>query len=175
MLPVVGKVSIIGTALHRHLQSAFELTQKVQKVKRSKSLVKGQTEKTVTKPSTLNKGYLGVYVVGSQALVSTLIPVIVLCFVGKAAALAALVGGWIAVLANLYFAIQAFRFSGARASQNMVRAFYRGEAGKFVIVMLLFIAAFKLLPGVRESAAYLFSAFFVVYGVAWLAPLFLRK
>lgn len=113
--------------------------------------------------------------VGSQALVSTLIPVLVLFAVGKEAALAALSGGWIAVLANLYFAIQAFRFSGARASQEMVRAFYRGEAGKFVIVMLLFIAAFKLLPGVRESAAYLFSAFFIVYGIAWLAPLLLRK
>ncbi|WP_158643455.1 ATP synthase subunit I [Ketobacter alkanivorans] len=129
----------------------------------------------MTKPSTLNKGYIAVYVVGSQALVSTLIPVLVLFAVSKEAALAALAGGWTAVLANLYFAIQAFRFSGARASQEMVQAFYRGEAGKFVIVMLLFIAAFKLLPGVRESAAYLFSAFFIVYGIAWVAPLLLRK
>ena len=129
----------------------------------------------MTRPNTLNRGYLGVYVVGTQALVSLLIPAIVLFAGGKEAALAALAGGWIAVLANLYFAIQAFRFSGARAARDMVRAFYRGEAGKFVIVMLLFIAAFKLLPGVRESAAYLFSAFFVVYGIALLAPLFLRR
>ncbi|AUM13078.1 hypothetical protein Kalk_11870 [Ketobacter alkanivorans] len=138
-------------------------------------MVEGKRKKTVTKPSTLNKGYIAVYVVGSQALVSTLIPVLVLFAVSKEAALAALAGGWTAVLANLYFAIQAFRFSGARASQEMVQAFYRGEAGKFVIVMLLFIAAFKLLPGVRESAAYLFSAFFIVYGIAWVAPLLLRK
>ncbi len=129
----------------------------------------------MTKPSTLNKGYIAVYVVGSQALVSTLIPVLVLFAVSKEAALAALAWGWTAVLANLYFAIQAFRFSGARASQEMVQAFYRGEAGKFVIVMLLFIAAFRLLPGVRESAAYLFSAFFIVYGIAWVAPLLLCK
>jgi ATP synthase protein I len=129
----------------------------------------------VTKPSTLSKSYIGVYVVATQFFVALIFPAIVLFAVGKEAALAALIGGWIAVLANLYFAVQAFRFSGARASREMVRAFYRGEAGKFVIVMLLFIAAFKLLPGVRESAAYLFSAFFVVYGIAWLAPLFLRR
>lgn len=128
----------------------------------------------MTKPNMLNKKYLAVYVVGSQALVSTLIPVLVLLVVSKEAALAALAGGWTAVLANAYFAIQAFRFSGARSSQKMMQAFYRGEAGKFVIVMLLFMAAFKLLPGVRESAVYLFSAFFLVYGSAVLVPLFLR-
>lgn len=129
----------------------------------------------MTKPSTLNKRYLAVCVVGSQALASIIIPVIVLIAIGKSAAVSALVGGWIATLANLYFSIQAFRYSGARSSQLMVRAFYRGEAGKFVIVMLLFIAAFKLLPGARDNAAYLFSAFFVVYAVALVAPLLLRE
>ena len=82
--------------------------------------------------------------------------------IGKDAASAALVGGWIATLANLYFAIQAFRYTGARSSEQVMRTFYRGEAGKFVIVMMLFLAAF------------LFSAFFLVYGVAVIAPLFMR-
>ncbi len=128
----------------------------------------------MTKPSTLNKRYLAVYLVGSQALASILVPVVVLVAVDKNAALSALVGAWIATLANLYFALQAFRYSGARSSRQMVRAFYRGESGKFVIVMLLFIAAFKLLPGVGDNAAYLFSAFFVVYGIAWIAAFVLR-
>lgn len=112
--------------------------------------------------------------VGSQALASILIPVIVLLTVSKDAAFWALIGGWIATIANLYFAIQAFRHSGARASREMVRAFNRGEAGKFVIVMLLLIAAFKLLPGASDNAAIIFSAFFFVYGIAWFAPLILR-
>lgn len=79
------------------------------------------------------------------------------------------------MLGNLYFAIQAFRFSGARASQEMVRAFYRGEAGKFVIVMLLFIASFRLIDGIRDTAPYLIAAFFLVYGIAWVAPLVLGR
>jgi len=128
----------------------------------------------VTKPSALNKRYLTVCVVGSQALASIIIPVCVLIAIGKDAASAALVGGWIATLANLYFAIQAFRYTGARSSEQVMRTFYRGEAGKFVIVMMLFLASFKLLPGARDNAAFLFSAFFLVYGVAVIAPLFMR-
>lgn len=129
----------------------------------------------MAKPKALNNRYLAVYVVGSQALASIIIPILVLMVVDITAARTALIGGWIATLANLYFAVQAFRYSGARASRQMVQAFYRGESGKFVIVMLLFIAAFKLLPSVRDNAMYLFSAFFIVYGVAWIAPLILRR
>jgi len=129
----------------------------------------------VTKPRALNDRYLAYYVVGSQAVASLLLPILVWFAAGKSAAVAALAGGWIATLSNLYFAVQAFRFSGARASRDMVRAFYRGEAGKFVIVMLSFIAAFRLLDGIRETALYLFLAFFLVYGIAWGAALVLKR
>ena len=128
----------------------------------------------MTRPSTLNKRYLAVYVVGAQALISTLLPVLVFIAVGGTAATVALAGGWIATLSNLYFAVQAFRFSGARQSDSMVKAFYRGEAGKFVIVMLLFIAVFKSLPGAREHALSLFSTFFLTYSVAFFAPWVLK-
>lgn len=129
----------------------------------------------VTKPRAINDRHLAYYVVGSQAVASILLPILVWFAAGKSAAVAVLAGGWIATLGNLYFAVQAFRFSGARASRDMVRAFYRGEAGKFVIVMLLFIATFRLMEGVRETAPYLFVAFFLVYGIAWVAPLILKQ
>lgn len=129
----------------------------------------------VTKPRAINDRHLAYYVVGSQALASLLLPILVWIVTERSAALAALIGGWIATLGNLYFAVQAFRYSGARASREMVRAFYRGEAGKFVIVMLLFIATFRLVDGVRDTAPYLFFAFFLVYGFAWVAPLVLRQ
>ena len=129
----------------------------------------------MTKPRAINDRHLAYYVVGSQALASSLLPILVWIAAGKSAAVAVLVGGWIATLSNLYFAVQAFRFSGARASRDMVRAFYRGEAGKFVIVMVSFIAAFRLMDGIRTTAPYLFLAFFLVYGIAWVAPLFLKQ
>ncbi len=129
----------------------------------------------VTKPRAINDRRLAYYVVGSQAVASLLLPILVWIATERSAAVAALIGGWIATLGNFYFAVQAFRYSGARASRDMVRAFYRGEAGKFVIVMLLFIAAFRLVDGIRDTAPYLFFAFFLVYGIAWVAPLVLRK
>ncbi len=129
----------------------------------------------MTRPESLNRRKIAVYLVGAQAIVATTIPLLVWIAVGKSAAGAAFVGGWIATLANGYFALQAFRFSGARASRDMVRAMYRGEAGKFVIVMVMFIATFSLLPGVRDNATYLFSAFFLVYGTTWVAPVFLQR
>lgn len=129
----------------------------------------------LTKPRAINDRHLAYYVIGTQAAVSVLLPVLVWIVLGKGAAVAALAGGWIATLGNFYFAVQAFRFSGARASRDMVRAFYRGEAGKFVIVMLLFIATFRLVDGIRDTAPYLFAAFFLVYGIAWMAPLILGR
>ena len=43
------------------------------------------------------------------------------------------------------------------------------------VTMLLFIASFRLLDGIRDTAPYLFAAFFLVYGIAWVAPLILRQ
>lgn len=125
----------------------------------------------VTKPRAINDRRIAYRLVGLQAATALLLPVLVWMIAGRSAAQAAFVGGGIATVANLYFAVQAFRFSGARASREMVRAFYRGEAGKFVIVMVLFVAAFRLLDGIREMALYLFLGFFLVYGLAWVAPL----
>lgn len=129
----------------------------------------------MVKPRSLNDRHLAYYVVGTQAVFSVVIPLITLLVIDKAAAIAALCGGWIATIANGYFAIQAFRYSGASASSQMIKAFYRGETGKFVIVMLLFVMAFKLIEGIKPQAHVLIMSFFVVYSVAWFTPLFLRK
>lgn len=129
----------------------------------------------VTKPRAINDRRIAYQIVGAQALTSIVLPVLVWIAVGRSAALATLIGGGIATTGNLYFAVQAFRYSGARASRDMVRAFYRGEAGKFVIVMVLFITAFRLVDGIRETAPFMLCGFFLVYALAWIAPLALAK
>lgn len=125
---------------------------------------------TVTKPRPLVDRRLAYFVVGTQAIVSLMLPILIWFAAGKSAAVVALAGGWIATTGNLYFAYQAFRYAGARASRDMMRAFYRGEAGKMVIVMLLFLLAFQF-ESVREQAPYLFSAFLLVYVTAWVTPM----
>ncbi|MDK1397555.1 F0F1 ATP synthase subunit I, partial [Pseudomonas protegens] len=68
---------------------------------------------------------------------------------GVVAGYSGLCGGLIALLPNVYFAHRAFRFSGARAAQAIVRSFYAGEAGKLILTAVLFALTFA---GVKPLA-----------------------
>lgn len=49
-----------------------------------------------------------------------------------------LLGGLVAIVPHAYFAGLAWRFSGARAAPWVVKSFYRGESGKFVLTLVGF-------------------------------------
>ncbi|MFG0382828.1 F0F1 ATP synthase subunit I [Pseudomonas sp. zbq_18] len=83
-----------------------------------------------------------------------------------------LCGGLIAWLPNLYFAHKAFRYSGARAAQNIVRSFYTGEAGKLILTAVLFALAFVVVKPLAAPA--LFGVFVLALSVGWFAPLLMR-
>jgi len=83
-----------------------------------------------------------------------------------------LCGGLIALLPNVYFAHRAFRFSGARAAQAIVRSFYAGEAGKMILTAVLFGLTFV---GVKPLAPLaVFGVFLLTQAVNWFAPLLMR-
>ena len=83
-----------------------------------------------------------------------------------------LCGGLIAWLPNMYFAHKAFRYSGARAAQAIVRSFYAGEAGKLIFTAVLFALTFA---GVKPLAPLaVFGVFILTQLVSWFAPLLLR-
>ncbi|MTI12185.1 ATP synthase subunit I [Sansalvadorimonas verongulae] len=90
----------------------------------------------------------------------------------RATALSALLGGLICLIPNAYLTVRAFSLSGARAAKSIVKEFYRGEAGKFVLTGLGFALAFSHVPSLH--AVVLFSAFIVVQAVHWFAPLLLK-
>ncbi|TBU75453.1 F0F1 ATP synthase subunit I [Phytopseudomonas daroniae] len=92
---------------------------------------------------------------------------------GAVAGYSGLCGGLIAWLPNLYFAHKAFRFSGARAAQAIVRSFYAGEAGKLVLTAVLFALVFA---GVKPlDALVLFGVFLLTQLVNWFAPLLMKR
>ena len=91
---------------------------------------------------------------------------------GAVSGYSGLCGGLIAWLPNLYFAHKAFRFSGARAAQSIVRSFYAGEAGKLSLTAVLFALAFVVVKP-REAPA-LFGIFVLALSVGWFAPLLMR-
>ena len=91
---------------------------------------------------------------------------------GPTSGYSGLCGGLIGWLPNVYFAMKAFRFSGARAAQAIVRSFYAGEAGKLILTAVLFALAFV---GVKPLAPLaLFGVFFLTQVVNWFAPLLMR-
>jgi len=125
----------------------------------------------VTTPRRLNDRQFAIYTIATQATLATSIPLILLFAGDVPVAISSLTGGWIATIANAYFALQASRFSGAAASPRMIRAFYRGEAGKFVIVAVLFVAAFLHVDSAKNHGLALILAFTAVHCSAWFVPL----
>lgn len=98
-----------------------------------------------------------------------LMTVVLSVVAGWTAVYSAAFGGLVAWLPNVYFALMAFRYRGARAARNIVKSFYAGEAGKFVLTAVLFALVFVSVKPL--NAPVLFGAFIVTQMVNWFAPL----
>jgi ATP synthase protein I len=109
----------------------------------------------------------------AQLLAALLAVLGLFMWLGPVHAYSGLCGGLIAWLPNLYFARMAFRFSGARAARQIIRSFYAGEAGKFILTAVLFALAFLGVKPLEASA--LFGVFLLTQAVSWLAPLLMKK
>lgn len=83
--------------------------------------------------------------------------------------LSAGLGAGIAIAGNLYFVLRAFRHAGATSAQQIVQGFYKGEAGKFFITVLLFAVVFARVKSVQIG--WLFTGFILEQLVAWVVPL----
>ena len=76
--------------------------------------------------------------------------------------LSCLLGGLVAIIPHAYFAGLAWRYSGARAAPMVVKLFYRGESGKFVLTLvgfgLIFASPLPVQPLVLFTTYCLFLA-----------------
>jgi ATP synthase protein I len=81
-----------------------------------------------------------------------------------------LCGGLVYLAPQVWFAWRAFRFSGASSARLVVQGFYRGEAGKFLLTSLAFVAVFVM---VRPLNAVAFFGAFVALSV--VNPLLLSR
>src|SRR3989338_368981 len=109
----------------------------------------------------------------AQLVVVVLAAVVLWQSVGPVAGYSGLCGGLIAWLPNPYFAHKAFRFSGARAAQAIVRSFYAGEAGKLILTAVLFALTFAGVKPLDPLAV--FGVFILTQAVSWFAPVLMRR
>jgi ATP synthase protein I len=102
-----------------------------------------------------------------------LLTTIIIFFIwGTPHAKSALVGGVVATVPNIVFAIKAFKYAGAQSSKKVVESFFGGVKLKMVLTALLFALAFKFL-------VLLPVPFFIMYCLVMVIPLisprFLKK
>lgn len=79
---------------------------------------------------------------------------VLLCVLYPVIGLSTLVGGMIFVIPNTYFTFYAFRYSGGQWAPWILRSFYRGQAGKLVLVGVGFAMAFKLVNPLHPIALF---------------------
>ena len=81
-------------------------------------------------------------------------------------AFSVLVGGFIQIGPQAWFARQAFKYTGARQVDKVVRAMYLGESGKIVLTASLFVVCFILWEQLNFLAV--FSTFILMMPVQWM-------
>jgi len=91
-------------------------------------------------------------VIVAQLVATALIAVLFLIFSYVTAAFSIAIGGLVSAIPNCFFAIQAFRYRGARNADKVVKSFMKGEMGKIAITLLLFVLTFTLISGIDEVA-----------------------
>ena len=104
--------------------------------------------------------------------VAALIIAVGFLLVSLQAALAAISGAAICLVANSFFVFKAFRASGATKAKNIASGFVFGEIGKIVITVMLMTAAF-LYSSLAPMP--LLLGFILTQSVFWIAPLIFRR
>ena len=84
-------------------------------------------------------------------------------------AISVLVGGFIQIGPQAWFARHAFKYTGATQVNQIVRAMYWGESGKIVLTAALFVTCFVLCDQLNFLAV--FCAFIVMIPVQWIITL----
>ncbi|MCG7200299.1 F0F1 ATP synthase subunit I [Marinobacter pelagius] len=102
---------------------------------------------------------------------SVILVIVSLAFLlrSQVAGYSALLGGLIFLLPHGYFALKAFRYSGARSAKKIMSSFYQGEAGKLILCAILFTMVFKWIQPLDIAA--LFLTFAIMLVTNWLTPL----
>jgi ATP synthase protein I len=91
---------------------------------------------------------------------------------GVAHAKSTFVGGIVAIIPNIVFALKAFKYAGAQSSKKVVESFFSGVKLKMVLTALLFALAFKYLVLLPVP---FFVMFCLVMVMPLIAPLFLKS
>ena len=109
--------------------------------------------------------------IGWQLIVSFLAATVSWLISDAHGALSALMGGLVNTTSCLYFAHRVFARSGVKAARQVAGDFYKGEAMRIVIAVVLMVLVIKLLNVAMLATLFGFTAAQLVF---WGAPLIFK-
>lgn len=92
---------------------------------------------------------------------------------GPLAASSAVLGGLVCFIPTVWFALRAFRHTGARSATDIVRSLYAGASGKMVLTIVLFGFLFYYVKPLNAIAV--FAGFAAVSVMNWVGPLLVAQ
>jgi ATP synthase protein I len=101
-----------------------------------------------------------------QAAMAAVVALVCAALKGAPAGLAALTGGGIGVTASLAQVVVSFRASAAGNPAAIARGFYRGEALKIAVTVMLFVIALR---AQRFTPGALFAGYVATFVAFWVA------
>ena len=108
-----------------------------------------------------------------QFLLTTLISLGIFYIAGGLSSYSFLLGAFVSLCPSLYMAFRVFGHKKIRPAKEVVRSFYRGEAGKLVMTAVLLSLVFLLIKPL--SAEYFFAGFGTAILSHWLSPFLLKN
>ena len=84
-------------------------------------------------------------------------------------------GGRRIIMTKTYFAIKAFRYSGARQMPLVIKSFYAGESGKMIITAVMFALIFAGIKPLNELAVIISYILILITGLIATAKLGLKS
>ena len=109
--------------------------------------------------------------VAGQVAIAGIVALVCAASMGAPAGVAAGIGGGIGAVATLAQVMSAFRSETSGDAAAIARGFYRGEAMKIGVTVLLFVLALRE----RLSAGPLFAGYVASFVAYWVALLALRS
>lgn len=116
--------------------------------------------------------FFAFYQILFMTFVVILITLITYFYLGFEYAKSTFVGGGVAIIPNIVFALKAFKYAGAQSSKKVVESFFSGVKLKMGLTALLFALAFKFLVLVPVP---FFSIFCLVVALPLITPFFIKN
>lgn len=126
-------------------------------------------------PAVVNLKAPPIYKVIVTQLVATIMAALsAFVLMGAVTGYSVFLGGLVSALPNAYFAIKAFRYSGARQMPQVVKSFYMGESGKLIITAIMFALVFAGVKPLNEIAVIMSYILILISGLIATATLGLK-